>query len=77
MALSAKKLGVDERTLIRTLHTVLRCEAFRRNKERQSVVARNDDDGAPRWFEEIKDRAVVRYFAGADQFVEIKPSIGK
>ena len=71
---TASRLGIDERTFQRTIHTVLRTEAFRRNKERQSIVARSDDEGAPRWFEEIKDRAVVRYFSGASKYLEIKPS---
>lgn|GEM_PF-4553399 len=72
-ATASGRLNIDDRTLTRTLNTVLRTEAFRRNKERQSIVARTDDDGAPRWFEEIKDRAVVRYFAGAEKYVEIRP----
>jgi hypothetical protein len=74
LAVAVKRLGVDERTLLRTLHTILRTESFRRNKERQSLVARADDEGAPRWFEEIKDRAVVRYFSGAETYREIRPT---
>lgn len=77
IAASVRRLGIDERSLTRTLHTVLRTEAFRRNKERQSVVARADDDGAPRWFEEIKDRAVVRFFAEAETYIEITPALAR
>jgi len=74
---SARRLGIEERTLLRTLHTVLRTEAFRRNKDRQSVVARVDDEGAPKWFEDIRNRAVVRFYSGAESYIEINPSTEK
>jgi len=66
---AATRLGLDERSLVRTLHTVLRIEAFKRNKEKQSIVSRADDEGAPKWFEEIKERGVVRIFTGGEQYV--------
>ena len=77
-AANLSRLGVDDASLERTLHNILRIEAFRRSKERQAAVsARGDDSGeenTTNWAQTLRERAVARIFQGARDWIEIHPN---
>jgi len=59
-----EKLEIDQKTLIQTVTTILRLEAFLLSKQRQGVSHR--DFVQEPWFKEIVERSFLRYFADAE-----------
>jgi hypothetical protein len=75
------RLGIDRKTLLRTLEDVLRVAGFRRSKKRQEDVASKDSDRVPskgrqRWLRELEERAVSRVYQGAYGYRFINPTLG-
>ncbi len=75
-----KRLGLTGLSLTRTLTTVLRADALRRNKERQMEaegVAASAQGETPLWLRDLNQRSVHRTFEGADVYKEIQPTMGR
>lgn len=79
------RLGLNDGGLERAVDTVLRVAAFRRSKERQETQSQmpfGGSDGAgsaglrvAAWQKDLMDRAIVRRYEDADQYVVIHPAI--
>ena len=74
------RLGAEGAVVNRTLDEVLRIAAFRRSKETQGDQVKRDrvKDADPkpatsRWLDDLKARAVIRRYQGADVYVDIEP----
>jgi hypothetical protein len=73
------RLGADQIGITRVLDMVIRIAAFRRSKDRQSTAGSSATDiedqpgSRPVWLTEISERAIVRRYEGAMQFIEIAP----
>jgi len=70
MKSAIERLDLDDRTLARNLSYVLRVEAFRRSKNRQTTTVRDPNAPSvvmaqkPRWLVDLTSRSVVRQFKG-------------
>jgi hypothetical protein len=75
------RLGADQVGVTRVLDTVIRVAAFRRSKDRQATSTGTPeiddvDNSQPSWLSELKDRAIIRRYEGAQAFLEISPTGG-
>ena len=77
------RLGVDERSVKRTLSTVLRTEAFRSSKDRQAAISGGEGDkkkqkpAIARWLKDLEERSVIRIYKDAMQYRIIQPTLGR
>jgi hypothetical protein len=69
------KLDIDKNTLIRTIPSALRIEAFRRSKEKRTDELKEKEVASglvsgpkQQWLIELEQRAVVRFFDGATSY---------
>lgn len=79
------RLGLNDGGLERAIDTVLRVAAFRRSKERQETQSQLPFSGADgrgsaglrvaAWQKDLMDRAIVRRYEDADQYVVIHPAL--
>jgi hypothetical protein len=79
------RLGLNDGGLERAVDTVLRVAAFRRSKERQETQSQMpfagvDGRGAAGlrlavWQKDLMDRAIVRRYEDAEQYVVIHPAL--
>jgi hypothetical protein len=69
------RLGMDDAAVTRTLESVLRVAAFRKGKDKDRDRDKPElpATGKTRWLAELVDRAVIRYYAGAKEYVVIEP----
>ncbi len=80
------RLGIDSSSLKSTLSNVLRVAGFRRSKSRLVTSSAKDEDYGTtedsaarfkkRWLNELKERAVIRTYENAYNYVFIDPSQG-
>lgn len=77
------RLGLSDGSLERAVDTVLRVAAFRRSKERQESQSQlqtgEGADGGIRfsmWQKELLDRAIIRRYEDAAQYILIQPAAG-
>lgn len=72
-----QRLGLDEPGLARYCGMILRLEAYRRSKNKQSQSGQGKgvgDSGRPKWLQDLTSRSVVRIYRGGDVFQTIEPS---
>jgi hypothetical protein len=87
---TSERLGIDDLTIAKSLETVLRVASYRRSKDRQAVLAKDgesaDDELAEeavtkkntaRWFRELAERAVIRRYQDATEYLLIQPTAGR
>lgn len=71
------RLGVDNKSLLRSIHSVLRVEAYKRSKERQAAasirIGDTEEDAGNKWFDDLKQRTMIRTFSGGEIYKRISP----
>ena len=78
------RLGADDSDVSHTLDSVLRVASFQQNRNRQEQQANTGKksgadkgpESVPKWLEELRARTNSRVFAGAETYVEIRPTAG-
>lgn len=68
------RLGIDNKSLVRSVTFVLRIMVYKENKERQ--FPRASKTSSPVWSGRLKERAFVRIYEDARRFKKIEPLNG-
>lgn len=73
----AQRLGLDDKGMERIVASILRAEGLRRSRQRvmsdASVNKNERRSGEDEWLVDLKRRAIVRRYNGADNYLQISP----